>query len=155
VTLSDSLCLLPNGSVVSIDADADLEQTQATATGWAVVPSLRQAHPFTIYPAGHSAVVEKAVKKFKEIKVNKRDEYSTKNGKLRVAEVRMPTATGGTRTLTVSGTASDRRRRPRRAPPLSSPNDFAATPSGETYLAAEWFSPAVSPGPLTPTAPHT
>jgi hypothetical protein len=90
-----------DGSVVSIDADADLEQTPATASGWAVVPSLRQAHPFTIYPAGHSAVVEKAVKKIKQIKVNKRDEYSTKNGKLRVAEVSVPTATGGTRTLTV------------------------------------------------------
>jgi hypothetical protein len=90
-----------DGSVVSIDADAELGLTQATASGWAVVPSLRQPHPFTIFPAGHSAVVEKAVKKFKDIQVKKKDEFSTKNGKLRVAEVRMPTATGGTRTLTV------------------------------------------------------
>jgi hypothetical protein len=90
-----------DGSVVSIDADADLEQTQATATGWAVVPSLRKSHPFTIFPAGHSAVVEEAVGKIKEIKIKKIDEYSTKGGKLRVAEVHIPAATGGTRRLTV------------------------------------------------------
>jgi hypothetical protein len=89
-----------DGSVVSIDADADIS-TQATASGWAVVPSLRQAHPFTIYPPGHSAVVEKAVKKIKAIDVGKPADYSTKGGELRVAEVQIPTATGGIRTLTV------------------------------------------------------
>jgi hypothetical protein len=94
-----------DGSVVSIDTDADLS-TQATATGWAVVPSLRQTHPFTIYPAGHSAVVEKAVKKIArsaKIAVGDKEDYSTKGGQLRIAEVRLPTATGGTRTLTVGG----------------------------------------------------
>jgi hypothetical protein len=90
-----------DGSVVSIDADADLDSTQATATGWAVVPALRQAHPFSIYPPGHTAVVEKAVKKIKAIDVGKPANYSTKGGQLRVAEVRLPSATGGTRTLTV------------------------------------------------------
>lgn len=97
-----------DGSVVSIDGEAELDRTEATATGWAVVPSLRQAHPFTIYPAGHSAVAEKAVKKIKGIDVKKRDEYSTKGGTLRVAEVRMPTANGGTRTLTVGAWEGDK-----------------------------------------------
>lgn len=90
-----------DGSVVSIEGEADLSSTQATASGWAVVPSLRQGYPFTIYPPGHSVVVEKAVKKIAQIEVAEQEDYSTKGGQLRVAEVRIPTATGGTRTLTV------------------------------------------------------
>lgn len=90
-----------DGSVVSIEADADLG-TGATAAGWAIVPSLMQAHPFTIHPAGHSAIVERSVRgDFSDLKVLDTDEFSLKGGELRVAEVQLATATDGTRTLTV------------------------------------------------------
>lgn len=49
-----------DGSIVTVEVEAELGP--ATATGWAVVPSLMQAHPFSIYPAGHSRVIEKAVR---------------------------------------------------------------------------------------------
>jgi hypothetical protein len=90
-----------DGSVVSIEADADLG-TNATTTGWAIVPALAQAHPFTISPAGHSSIVERTVRSaFGELSVQPTEEFSLKGGQLRVAEVDMPTATGGTRRLTV------------------------------------------------------
>lgn len=92
-----------DGSVVAIDADADL-QTGATATGWAVVPSLMQTHPFAIYPPGHSAVVEDTARSvLPGLDARPTEEYSLKGGRLRVAEVELPTATGGTRMLTVGG----------------------------------------------------
>ncbi len=91
-----------DGSVVSIEADADLS-TQSTAAGWAIVPSLGRAHPFVAYPAGHSDTVEKMVREnFPEINVRWTEEYSVKGGRLRVAEVNLPTATGGKRNLTVA-----------------------------------------------------
>lgn len=90
-----------DGSVVSIEADADLS-TQATAAGWAIVPSLMRAHPFVIYPAGHSDTVEKMVRdNFPEINVRWTEDYSVKGGRLRVAEVNLPTATNGRRNITV------------------------------------------------------
>lgn len=90
-----------DGSVVSIEADADLS-TQATTAGWAIVPSLMRAHPFAAYPAGHSDTVEKMVRdNFPEINVRWTEDYSVKGGRLRVAEVNMPTATNGRRSITV------------------------------------------------------
>lgn len=90
-----------DGSVVSIEAEADLT-LGATAAGWAVVPSLRRAHPFTIHPAGHSAVIERAIQgDFEELNVLRTDGFSLKDGELRVAEVEVPTATDGNRRLTV------------------------------------------------------
>jgi hypothetical protein len=91
-----------DGSVVSIEADADLS-TPATATGWAIVPSLMRAHPFTVSPAGHSAAVEEAVRAgFASVQATPAEEFAMKGGTLRVAEVEVPTATGGTRALTVA-----------------------------------------------------
>jgi hypothetical protein len=90
-----------DGSVLTIDAEADLT-TEATAAGWAVVPSLMQAHPFTVHPAGHSAIVERMVRsEFSGLNVVSTDEFSLKGGQLRVAEVELPTATESTRTLTI------------------------------------------------------
>ena len=90
-----------DGATVSIDADGDLS-TQSTAAGWAIVPSLMRAHPFVSYPAGHSETVEKMVREnFPEINVRWTEDYSLKGGRLRVAEINLPTATGGKRNLTV------------------------------------------------------
>jgi hypothetical protein len=90
-----------DGAVVAIEAEADLS-TKSTATGWAIVPSLMRAYPFTICPAGHSAVVEETVKSsVPAAKILSTEEYSLKGGNLRIAEVELPTATGETRTLTV------------------------------------------------------
>lgn len=90
-----------DGSVVVVEADADLS-TGATATGWAVVPSLLQAHPFGLYPAGYAASVEAAVRaNFPHVEVLATEEYDIKKGTLRVADIRVPTATGGTRELSV------------------------------------------------------
>lgn len=89
------------GSVVSIEAEADLTM-DATAAGWAVVPSLSRAHPFTVHPAGHSAVIQRAIQgNFENLEVLDTDGFSLKDGELRVAEVEVPTATGGTRRMTV------------------------------------------------------
>lgn len=96
-----------DGSVVSIDADADL-QAGATATGWVIVPSLRQAHPFTVSPPGHSAIVEETVREnAADLEIGPIEDYSTKGGQLRITEVRMPTATGDFRTLTVGAWESE------------------------------------------------
>jgi len=93
-----------DGSVVAIEADADVS-SGATAAGWAIVPSLMRAHPFTISPAGHSARVERHVRaQFgNTIRISQTQEFSLKNGKLRVAQVDMPTPAGGTRSLVVGG----------------------------------------------------
>lgn len=90
-----------DGSVVRLEADADLGFS-ATTSGWAVVPALSQAHPFTIYPPGHSAIVEGAVRGGdRQLAVQPTEEFSLKGGTLRIAEVDLPTATEGTRRLTV------------------------------------------------------
>ncbi len=90
-----------DGAVVTIEADADL-RLPVTAAGWAIVPSLMRAHPFTISPAGHSKVVERTVRSsFPSITLLSNETYSMKDGTLRVAEVRLPTATGRARELTV------------------------------------------------------
>ena len=90
-----------DGSVVAVEADADLN-TKATAAGWAVVPSLMQVHPFAISPPSHSRVVEKALKGMsKAVEVVSVQDFRLKDGELRVAEIRVPTATGGVRELTV------------------------------------------------------
>jgi hypothetical protein len=92
-----------DGSVITIEADADLT-TQATATGWAIVPSLMQTHPFTISPAGHSAIVEKTARSnFREVSFLAAEDFSLKGGSLRIVEVEVPTATGRNRTLTIGG----------------------------------------------------
>ncbi len=88
-----------DGSVVSIEADADLS-TQCSASGWAIVPSLMRAHPFSSFPAGHSETVEKAVRsEFPDTTIKSIEDYSLKGGTLRIAEVELPTATNGKRTL--------------------------------------------------------
>lgn len=90
-----------DGSIVSIEADAELS-TQATASGWAIVPSLMRAHPFVAYPPGHSERVEKMVREnITDVNIRWTEEYSVKGGRLRVAEIVLPTATGGKRNLTV------------------------------------------------------
>lgn len=89
-----------DGSVVSIEAEGDLT-SKATAAGWAVVPALMQSHPFTLYPPGHSALMEKSAKHIKGLKVLSKEEYSMKGGKLRVGEIQLPGATGGEYQLTV------------------------------------------------------
>jgi hypothetical protein len=89
-----------DGSLVSVEAEAELN-TGSTAAGWAIVPSLFRSHPFSIYAAGHSAIVERAARAVRELKVLGQQEFSVKNGKLRTAEIDLPTATGGRRQLTV------------------------------------------------------
>lgn len=90
-----------DGSTVAIEADADLN-TDATATGWAIVPSLMRAHPFTVQPAGHSTVVERhARSSVPGLKLRMVEEVSLKDGQLRIAEVEVPTATSVPRRLTV------------------------------------------------------
>jgi hypothetical protein len=92
-----------DGSIVSIEADADLNAS-ASASGWAIVPSLLKSHPFVIYPPGHTSIVEKTVRSdLPHVEVRAREEYAIKGGTLRIAEVEVPTATKRTRTLTVGG----------------------------------------------------
>lgn len=91
-----------DGSIVSIEADADVS-TQATASGWAIVPSLMRAHPFVAYPPGHSDRVEKMVREnIPDVNVRWTEDYSLKGGRLRIAEVTLPTATSGKRNITVA-----------------------------------------------------
>jgi hypothetical protein len=90
-----------DGSIIAFEAEADLS-TKATATGWAIVPSLMRSHPFTISPPGHSAAVEQAVRSsIERVAILSTEEYHLKNGTLRLAEIQLPTATEGTRELTV------------------------------------------------------
>lgn len=92
-----------DGSRITIEAEADLNSS-ATASGWAVVPSLMQAHPFVMYPPGHTAVVEETVRReFPHVEVRATEQYSVKGGTLRVAQVEIPTATKEKRTLSVGG----------------------------------------------------
>lgn len=90
-----------DGSIVSIEAEVDLS-SGATTAGWAIVPSLMQSHPFTIAPSGHSRTVEEfARSSIRDLSRVAVEEFALKGGTLRVAEVRLPRATGGTRDLTV------------------------------------------------------
>jgi hypothetical protein len=90
-----------DGSAVTVEADADLT-SGASATGWAVVPALMQAHPFSAYPPGYAASAEEALRaNFSQAEAITTEEFALKQGKLRVADVRVPTATGGTRELSV------------------------------------------------------
>jgi hypothetical protein len=90
-----------DGSAITVEADADLTSA-ASATGWAVVPALLQAHPFSVYPPGYADAAEEALRaNFSHVEVTTTEEFALKQGKLRVAEIRVPTATGGTRDLSV------------------------------------------------------
>jgi hypothetical protein len=90
-----------DGSTVLIEAEAELN-TGATATGWAMVPSLLRSYPFSIHPAGHSEIVERGVRgQFRGIKIVSSEDFKLKDGRLRVAEVELPTPTGIPRLLTV------------------------------------------------------
>lgn len=89
-----------DGSVVTIEADADLSQ-RATATGWAIVPSLMRSHPFTIYPSGHSQVVERHADSVEGLEITSREEFNVKGSELKVVEVVVPTATKQRRALTL------------------------------------------------------
>jgi hypothetical protein len=90
-----------DGSIVSIEAEADLS-TQHSTAGWAIVPSLGRAHPFAVYPAGHSDSVEEMVRSnFPAITIESVEDYSLKKGRLRVASVSMPTATNSRRKLMI------------------------------------------------------
>lgn len=80
-----------DGSVVSIESPVDLRLGPPTGAAWAVVPSLMQAHPFTVYPAGHSRVMEKAVRaNFPDVELEEEEELSLKGGTLRVGQVGVP-----------------------------------------------------------------
>lgn len=89
-----------DGSVVTIEAEAELGD-QVTRSGWAVVPSLMQGHPFTVYPSGYSHVMETAVREnIPDIEVQSQDEFSLKGGALRVGVVQVP-GNDGPRQVTV------------------------------------------------------
>ena len=107
MTVTSVQHLAIDGSAVDVAADAELHRT-ATATGWAIVPSLGRTHPFTIYPAGHSADLEEGVRGHDGVRLGEVAEFEVKGGRLRVAEVSMPTATGGERTLTVAAWEGER-----------------------------------------------
>jgi hypothetical protein len=90
-----------DGSTVAIEAEADLD-SGATAAGWAIVPSLMRAHPFTSHPPGYSTIVERHVRgSAPGLKLRVAEELSLKDGQLRIAEVELPTALGVPRLLTV------------------------------------------------------
>lgn len=90
-----------DGSTVSVEAEAELD-APVTGTGWAVVPSLMQAHPFSVYPTGHSKVMENAVREsFSDLDLGSGEELSLKGGTLRIGEVEVPREGGGRR-LTVA-----------------------------------------------------
>lgn len=110
-----------DGSLVSIESAVELRGGPVTGAGWAVVPSLMQAHPFTVYPAGHSGVIEKAVRaNFPDVELEEEEELSLKGGTLRVGQVGVP-RDGGRHRIAVgawegphgcltTSLASDRRR---------------------------------------------
>lgn len=110
-----------DGSVVSIESAVDLRVGPPTGAAWAVVPSLMQAHPFTVYPAGHSRTIEEAVRSnFPDVEVDEAEELSLKGGTLRVGQVGVP-RDGGVHRIAVAAwegehgclttsLASDRRR---------------------------------------------
>lgn len=89
-----------DGSLLTIEADVELGD-QVTRAGWAVVPSLMQGHPFVSYPAGHSRVMERAVREnLSDVDVESEEELSLKGGSLRVGVVEAP-GNGGRRKVTV------------------------------------------------------
>lgn len=91
-----------DGSVVSVQADADLSRP-TTRTGWAIVPSLMQSHPFTAHPQGYADMVEETVRDtMPDVEIDDVETFSLKNGELRVSRVTLPTATGPKRSLTVA-----------------------------------------------------
>ena len=90
-----------DGSVVTIEGEADLNAAVSTS-GWAVVPSLLRSQPFSTHPAGYSGIVEETVTaSVPGLRVRSLEEFSVKNGRLRVAEVEVPTPTKAMRQLTV------------------------------------------------------
>ena len=90
-----------DGSSVSVEADAD-STSDIAATGWAIVPSLMQAHPFAVHPAGHSSLMEQTVRADRQdVRFLSEEDYSLKGGSLRILEVELPTATETTKTITV------------------------------------------------------
>lgn len=90
-----------DGSLVSIESEVELRGGPVTGAGWAIVPSLMQAHPFTVYPAGHSRVMEEAVRaNFPDVELGSEEELSLKGGRLRVGEVAVP-RDGGPQRITV------------------------------------------------------
>lgn len=91
-----------DGSVVTIESDVELRGGPVTGAGWAVVPSLMQAHPFISYPAGHSQVIVDALRaNFPDVEVGEEEELSVKGGRLRVGEVGIP-RDGGHRRIAVA-----------------------------------------------------
>lgn len=92
-----------DGSVVSFRSGSNMRLGPRTASGWAVVPSMMRAHPFTAYPAGHTIVIEEAVRRdFPDIEMEEQEEVSLNDGTLRVGTVTLPSEAGG-RTMTVAG----------------------------------------------------
>lgn len=97
-----------DGALITLDADADLSMP-VTASGWAMVPSLQRAHPFTIHPPGHRRIVEQAVRSnFEQINFRREEEYQMKGGSLRVFEVELPTAVETRRVLVVGAWEGER-----------------------------------------------
>ena len=80
-----------DGSVVSVQSEAELHPGPVTGSGWATVPSLMRAHPFTTYPAGHSRTMEQAVREnFPDVELEEEEELALKGGTLRVGRVGVP-----------------------------------------------------------------
>ncbi len=91
-----------DGSVVSVESDLEEGGGPVTGAGWAVVPSMMRAHPFTVYPAGHSRVMERAVREnFPDVEMEDEEELSLKDGQLRVGTVVTP-RDGGPYRMTVA-----------------------------------------------------
>lgn len=91
-----------DGSLVTIEGEADLKAA-VSASGWAIVPSLLRSQPFSTHPAGYSQIVERTVTSgVPGLKVQSQEEFSIRNGRLRVAEVELPTPAKATRQLTIA-----------------------------------------------------
>lgn len=91
-----------DGSVVSIESEVELRGGPVTGAGWAVVPSMMQAHPFIVYPAGHSQVIVDSLREnFPDVELGEEEELSLKGGRLRVGEVGIP-RDGGRRRIAVA-----------------------------------------------------
>jgi len=90
-----------DGSIVSLEADSFDLSLPVTATGWAVVPVLAQAHPFSTHPSGYASLLEAAAREVGNIEMQSDDEYALKGGTLRVVTVESQTSVGTTRQLAV------------------------------------------------------
>lgn len=91
-----------DGSVVSIESEVELRGGPVTGAGWAVVPSMMQAHPFIAYPAGHSQVIVDVLRaNFPDVEIGDEEELSLKGGRLRVGEIGIP-RDGGRRRIAVA-----------------------------------------------------